>query len=64
MGEQEVREGQVWADNDRRSRGRTLRVIRVEAEHAVCVVLTDDPHAHRSTVGVSRALRDDGRQDG
>lgn len=35
-----VRVGQVWADNDKRSEGRTLRVDAVSARHAQCVVLT------------------------
>ncbi|MGN5379056.1 DUF6354 family protein [Streptomyces lasalocidi] len=35
----EVRPGQVWADNDRRSKGRILRVDAVSARHAQCVVL-------------------------
>lgn len=36
----EVKPGQVWADNDWRSRGRTLRVLSIDGEHAVCEVLT------------------------
>lgn len=35
-----VRSGQIWADNDKRSKGRTLRVEAVSARHAQCVVLT------------------------
>lgn len=53
----EVKEGQIWADNDRRSRGRTLKVLRVEAEHALCEVLTDGPYPHRSAVGRTTSIR-------
>lgn len=57
MAEQVVREGQVWADNDRRSRGRTLKVVRVENGRALCVVLTDGPHPIRSAVGRTVAIK-------
>lgn len=41
MGERpEVRPGQVWADNDPRSAGRTLQVVAVGKNSARCVVLT------------------------
>ncbi|WP_280448420.1 hypothetical protein [Nocardia brasiliensis] len=36
--------GQVWADNDRRSEGRTMRVVAIEMGYirrAVCELLTD-----------------------
>jgi hypothetical protein len=36
----EVRVGQVWADNDSRSSGRTLRVDAVDVRYAYCTVLT------------------------
>lgn len=36
----EVKPGQVWADNDPRSAGRTLRVDAIEDGKAVCTVLT------------------------
>lgn len=35
-----VRRGQVWADNDRRSEGRKVRILRVEEAEAVVIVLT------------------------
>lgn len=38
-----VQPGQVWADNDPRVPGRTLRVDAVEGEHAICTVLTNEP---------------------
>lgn len=50
--EHHVRPGQIWADNDARNEGRTLRVDRIEIHafghgvlegrvpHAVCTVLT------------------------
>ncbi|WP_149183283.1 hypothetical protein [Streptomyces sp. TRM49041] len=35
-----VQAGQVWADNDKRSEDRTLRVDAVDARYAHCTVLT------------------------
>ncbi|MFG2959751.1 DUF6354 family protein [Streptomyces sp. NPDC048291] len=40
MNQPDVRVGQVWADNDKRSEGRTLRVDEVDARYAYCTVLT------------------------
>jgi hypothetical protein len=37
----DVKPGQIWADNDPRSAGRTLRVERIENGKAVCTVLTN-----------------------
>jgi hypothetical protein len=37
-----VKPGQIWADNDLRSAGRTLRVDVIEDGKAVCTVLTND----------------------
>ena len=37
----DIKPGQVWADNDERSMGRTLRVEAVEGGKAVCVILTN-----------------------
>ncbi|MFI7468183.1 DUF6354 family protein [Nonomuraea sp. NPDC049646] len=34
MNEPSVRVGQVWADNDKRSEGRRIRVLEVDATHA------------------------------
>lgn len=36
-----VRAGQVWADNDRRSKGRLLRVLSVSDGTAACQVIRD-----------------------
>ncbi|TQS30023.1 hypothetical protein [Microbispora sp. KK1-11] len=41
----EVRPGQIWADNDPRSAGRTLRVDAVENGKATCTVLTNTTKA-------------------
>lgn len=55
-----VQPGQVWADNDARCDGRTLRVLRVEQNTrkggpvAVCQVLTD---AHGVPVAATRTVR-------
>lgn len=38
----DVRAGQVWADNDSRVTGRTIRVDEVDATHATCTILTND----------------------
>ena len=38
----DVKPGSIWADNDPRSAGRTLRVERIEGGKAVCTVLTND----------------------
>ena len=37
----DVKPGSIWADNDPRSAGRTLRVERIEGGKAVCTVLTN-----------------------
>jgi hypothetical protein len=37
----DVKPGQIWADNDWRSKGRTLRVDSVDEVHATCTVLTN-----------------------
>lgn len=47
----EVREGQVWADNDPRAHGRTLRVDAVDGDYARCTVLSG---VHSSWIGVGR----------
>lgn len=49
--EPEVKVGQVWADNDARARGRTLEVLEVGENHAVCKVLTPARFANVSTTG-------------
>jgi hypothetical protein len=40
-----VKVGQVWADNDWRNEGRTLRVESVDETHATCTVLTNSTAA-------------------
>lgn len=47
----EVRVGQVWADNDPRMLGRTLRVDDVRDGKAACVVLTPGRFSGPSVVG-------------
>lgn len=37
----EIRAGQIWADNDSRSEGRTLRVCAIELGCAICEVVTE-----------------------
>lgn len=57
----EVTQGQVWEDNDPRSKGRTVRILRVEVEHAVVTVLTargSAPQSERDrAVGAERRIR-------
>lgn len=36
--------GQIWADNDWRSRGRTFRIDSVAEAHAICTILTNVGH--------------------
>lgn len=36
-----VRPGQIWADNDKRQHGRTLRVERVDGDRTLCRILTN-----------------------
>lgn len=43
----DVRPGQVWADNDKRAEGRTLRVDRIEGGKACCTILTDADYVQR-----------------
>ncbi|WP_435059419.1 hypothetical protein [Streptomyces sp. bgisy060] len=40
MTQPDVRVGQVWADNDKRSEGRTVRVDEINVRYAYCTVLT------------------------
>jgi hypothetical protein len=47
-----VEVGQVWADNDWRSAGRTLRVDAVDETHATCTILTNqNSHGYRDMRG-------------
>ncbi len=59
-----VKPGQVWADNDPRSAGRTLRVEQIDGDKAVCVILTNTDETQRDidnppsrTWGLSRDRR-------
>ena len=52
MGEKpDVHPGQIWADNDPRSAGRTLRVVAVGKNSARCVVLTHATGGSPHTIG-------------
>lgn len=42
-----VEPGQIWADNDYRTKGRTVRVERLEGDTAVCTLLTPYTVSHR-----------------
>jgi hypothetical protein len=44
----QVRPGQVWADNDKRAEGRTLRVDAVFGATALCTVLTNSNNVQRT----------------
>lgn len=52
----EVVPGQIWADNDPRSFGRTLRVVAVGKNVARCVVLTPAESSSSYTVGRTRMI--------
>jgi hypothetical protein len=63
MSTPDVRPGQVWADNDKRAKGRTLRVDRVDYDEqrgyrvASCTVLTmDEASKARQRAGIGRDL--------
>lgn len=65
MDKTEVRPGQVWADNDPRAKGRTIKVLSLveergqgglcplqgPARYARCIVLTDADEASLRTAG-------------
>lgn len=57
----EIRPGQIWADNDWRAEGRTVRILRVEHTHAVVTVLTArlnaQPGERDRAVGAERRIR-------
>jgi hypothetical protein len=42
-----VKPGQIWADNDKRAAGRTLRVERVLGDKAQCTILTNTDVAQK-----------------
>jgi len=55
----EVRVGQIWADNDWRAEGRTLRVDKVDRDYAYCTVLTNPTKAQaRLDAGNRSDVRD------
>ena len=47
----DVRAGQIWADNDKRSAGRTLRIVEVDETHAIAEEI-----AYSETTGRTRHL--------
>jgi hypothetical protein len=53
-----VEPGQIWADNDWRADGRTVRVDRIDGNKAICTVLTnrhtaqDQLDQHPNVVGI------------
>ena len=51
-----VRPGQVWADNDPRAAGRTLRVEQVNDGVATCTILTNSTNAQAALDGEDSAL--------
>jgi hypothetical protein len=44
----EVKPGQIWADNDSRSAGRTLRIDRIVDSKAVCTILANADDLQRA----------------
>ncbi len=57
----EVKPGQVWADNDWRSEGRTLRVDEVDETHATCTVLTNPTNVQNELDRAGNIWRTDSR---
>jgi hypothetical protein len=49
-----VRVGQVWEDNDKRTRGRTLRVVRVEGRRVVCDVFLYGGFSRQTNISIER----------
>ncbi|CAM5466122.1 hypothetical protein [Streptomyces aurantiogriseus] len=53
-----VQVGQVWADNDKRGEGRTVRVDEVDVRYAYCTVLTaatpGGRTGHRTRIALER----------
>lgn len=39
--EPKVEVGQIWADNDPRAEGRTLRIAAIVDDHAECIIVTN-----------------------
>ena len=52
-----VRPGQVWADNDHRVEGRTLRVDKIDGDHAICTVVTGPNPAASTDRSVGKQRR-------
>ena len=52
----EVKVGQVWADNDPRSVGRTIKVIAIGTHSARCETLTPVEGSSRDSVGKTRMV--------
>lgn len=52
-----VEAGQVWADNDKRTLGRTFRVVKVDETHASCIVLTPPDDFPNQKVGNTTRIR-------
>ena len=53
---QQVEVGQIWADKDPRSAGRTVLVKSIEAQYATVVVVSDAKSAWRCSVGHRRRV--------
>lgn len=56
MEQNEVKVGSVWADNDRRAAGRTVRVEAVGDRYASCTVLTARDNDPAGCGGVGRRV--------
>lgn len=48
LAKETVKVGDVWADNDPRVAGRTIRVDRIEGEYAYCTILTNDDETQQA----------------
>ncbi|MFF5261337.1 hypothetical protein ACFY4C_20535 [Actinomadura viridis] len=53
-----VRPGQIWADNDKRAEGRTVRIERVDGDRVLCRVLTNSTDTQAQLDAGSPWVRD------
>jgi hypothetical protein len=51
MQKEAVKVGQVWADCDKRCEGRTIRILAIEGDRALCEVMTGIDGSEAPVVG-------------
>jgi hypothetical protein len=60
MGQTTVQPGQTWADNDKRSIGRKVRVDSIDGEYANCTVVADRDDTRQTRGGRYNVMRPHG----